>query len=422
MILINRENKENRQVLLTIQVEQDVWQKALAEAYERNRELYPVHDVEEGQTPTRAQIEAAYGQDFLHEEAVNETFAPALVEAVTGENLTVAGRPELEVVSIGAEGYTFSALLTLYPEVKLGQYKGLSAKWNGSALTDVERIDAQEDYRRTHPVTEEIACAENGDEVTLDFEGFVDGVAFEGGKGENYPLTLGSGTFIPGFEEQLIGVKPGEDRDVYVTFPEQYVPELAGKDAVFKIHAHRIVRRSTPKLDDAYAKSHGFADAEALRAHIAAEAVENKQAVALADFNDAIIAQLVANMEADIPESMVEGQIDAMVMELENNLMNQGVTLDAYLEATKMSREELRSRARGNALEAVRYDLAMTEVVRLENIEISDEEIDRQYGQMAMFYNMDEDALRTQLPKEQLVHNLQVNRAKAIVVDSAVRL
>lgn len=422
MSLISREDKENRQVLLTIQVEQDVWEKALAEVYQRSDALYPVPDMEKGQVPTRAQIEAAYGQDFLYEEAVNETFAPALVEAVTGEQLTVAGRPELSVVSMGPEGYTFSALLTLYPEVKLNRYKGLSAPWNGRTLTDLERVDAQEEYRRTHPVTTEVACAENGDEVTLDFEGFVDGVAFDGGKGENYPLTLGSGTFIPGFEEQLIGVVPGEDRDVAVTFPEQYVPELAGKDAVFKVHAHRIVRRSMPKLDDAYAATQGFADAAALRAHIAEEAVENLRSAALAEFSDAITAKLVENMEVDIPDAMIEGQIDAMMMELENNLASQGATLDMYLDAVKTTREEMRRTARDNALAAVRYDLAMTEVARLENIVITPEEIARQYAQMATFYNMDVAALRQQLPEDQLMHNLRLSRAKAIVLDSAVRL
>ncbi|MBQ0037868.1 MAG: trigger factor [Clostridiales bacterium] len=419
MILVNREELENRRIKLTIQVEKEIWQDALAKVYERSGGIYPVAGTEH---PTRQEIEETYGAEFLYEEAVNETFAPALVEAVTGEHLTVAGRPELEVVTLGPDGYTFSAVLDLYPEVKLTQYKGLSAEWNAPSLTDVERVDAQEDYRRTHPITTEIDCAENGDEVLLDFEGFVDGVPFDGGKGEGYPLTLGSGTFIPGFEEQLIGIKPGEDRDVAVTFPEQYTPELAGKDAVFKVHAQRVVRRTTPKLDDAYAVSQGFADADALRAHIAAEATESKQAAAKAEFEDAIIAKLVENMVVDIPESMIAGQVDTMLMELENNLAGQGMTLDMYLEGIKMSREELQQRARVSALDAVRYDLAMTEVVRLENIEISDDEIARQYAQMAMFYNMDEAALRQQLPQEQLVHNLQLSRAKHIVMENAVRI
>ena len=418
MILVSREDKENRQVLLTIQVEEEIWHKALQEAYDRQKELYPVEGVEH---PTRDDLERVYGREFLYEEAVNDTFAPALVEAVTGENLNVAGQPDLAVVDMGPNGYSFSALLILYPEVTLGQYKGLSAPWTGEELTDLERIDAQEEYRRTHPETTEVEVAENDDEVLLDFEGFVDGVAFPGGKGEQYPLTLGSGTFIPGFEEQLVGVKPGEDRDVFVTFPQQYVPDLAGKDAVFKIHAHRVLRRSTPKLDDDYAVRHGFADAAALRAHIAAEATENKQSEAMAAFEEAIMQQLMANMSVDIPDTMIQGQIDAMVMELENNLAGQGMTLDSYLEAVGATRESLRAQARENALSAVRYDLAMSEVARRENIEITPEEIARQYAQMSMLYNTDVENLRNQIPESQLTHNLRLSRAKAAVLNSAIR-
>jgi trigger factor len=420
MKLRNREDRADRRVRLTIQVEQAEWQEALQEVYRKNSMLYPVKDVEQGQA-TRQQLEEAYGQDFLYQEALNESFPRALIAAVESENIALAGRPELEMMNIGPEGYTFTALIDLYPEVTLGQYKGLSAPWTADEPSEAELAAAESAYLRAHPLETEVDRAADGDEVVLDFEGFVDGVAFDGGKAEQYPLTLGSGSFIPGFEEQVVGIAPGEEREIAVTFPQQYTPELAGKDATFRIKAHRIVRRAAAGMDGDYAKSQGFADVEALRRHIARQAAEDKNAQAQGDFTDAIMAKLVANMEADIPASMVEGRIDSMLAELENQLMTQGVTLDTYLEAMKTDRDTLRAQARPNALEGVRQDLALTEVARLENITVSDEELSAQYGQMAALYGMDAGELEQQLSRVELRNNLQMSRARKLVLESAIR-
>ena len=235
-MLLHRENKENRRVVLTIQVEKDAWEKALNDAYEQSKALFKKED---GSLPTRQEMEEKHGDDVFYQDAVNSTFPVALVEAVRQEDISVAGAPELNVLSIGPEGYTFTALIDLYPEVKLGQYKGLSAPRPTAELSDDDVNAAVEEYLQNHLIEEHPEKAAMGDEVVLDFEGFVNGVPFEGGKAEQYPLLLGSGYFIPGFEEQVAGMAAGDERDIAVTFPTQYAPELAGKDAVFRISRGR---------------------------------------------------------------------------------------------------------------------------------------------------------------------------------------
>ena len=265
MTVLNKEMKENNRVELTIRVEKPEWQKALDDAYQANRDLYPVDGCAPGKA-TRQALEQAYAPDVFYQEAVNETFPRALVEAFGQEEILVAGAPELRIVDIGPEGFTFAALAELYPEVKLGKYKGLAAPMPQAELSNDDVDKAESEWLQAHLVEEERDRAAMGDEVTLDFDGSVDGVPFDGGKAENYPLLLGSGMFIDGFEEQVAGIRPEEEREIHVTFPQQYTPELAGKAAVFRVQAHRIVRRSMPELNDEFARAQGFSDAAALRA------------------------------------------------------------------------------------------------------------------------------------------------------------
>ena len=328
-MLLNRENKENRQVVLTIQVEQSAWEKALEDAYEQSKSLFKKED---GSLPTRQEMEEKHGADVFYQDAVNSTFPVALVEAVRQEDISVAGAPELSVEAIGPEGYVFTALIDLYPEVKLGQYKGLSAPRPQVELSDDDVTAAIDEYLQGHLTEEHPKKAAMGDEVVLDFEGFVNGVPFEGGKAEEYPLLLGSGYFIPGFEEQVAGMAVGDERDIPVTFPTQYAPELAGKDAVFHIKVHKITRRARPVMSEEFAKSQGFADASALRRSIMEQAVRNKQQEAADAYADALVQQVIEGMEVEIPERMVTCQLDGLMHDLEQQLMQQGATMDAYLE------------------------------------------------------------------------------------------
>ena len=407
MILQKKEELANRQLRLTITVERDAWEKALNDAYQEVKALYPVEGYAVGKAPREA-LEKAYSHDLFYQEAVNETFPAALVEAIASEDIQIAAPPALNVETIGPDGYTFTALIDLYPEVKLGQYKGLSAPWENAELSDDDTNEAIQRFLTEHLVEQEQNRAAMGD-------------PFEGGKGEGYPLLLGSGMFIPGFEEQVAGIRPEEERDVHVTFPTQYVPELAGKDATFHVKAHRIVRRSLPQLTDAFAQEQGFEDVSHLRRSIMEQAILQKQQAASNAFAEALMQQVVAGMEVQLPDSMVESQLTGILQELQQHLESQGASLSDYLQAAGLTMEDLRDHARENAVAAARYELAMTEIARQEGITVTEEELEEKYQEMAALYGMTVPQLREQVPPARLQHDLKLAKARAVVVDSALR-
>ncbi len=407
---------ENRQVRLTIAVDTETWQRSLARCYDAIKSIAPV----EGEA-TRANIEAKYGPEFLYQEAVNDTYPQALVEAIQQEDLLIAGTPTLTVEEIGPEGYTFAAVIDLYPEVTLGAYKGLRAAYPEVELSEEDTQAALEEYARAHQDVTHPERAAMGDEVVIDFEGFLDGVPFEGGKGEQQPLLLGSGYFIPGFEEQVAGAAAGEERDIRVTFPAAYAPELAGKDAVFHIKVHEITRRAAPVLDDAFAGKQGFEDVSALRRAVMEGAVAQKQAQAARQFADALVQQVIDGMTVTIPDAMVENQLDGLIAQLRGQLEGQGATLEQYLEYSGTTMEQLREHAREQAATAARYELAMTEIARREGIEITEEELEQQYGALSEQYGLSRELLRQQLPPMKLRHDLKLARARAVVVENAKR-
>ena len=408
---------ENRQVRLTIAVDTETWQRSLERCYDAIKSIAPV----EGEA-TRASIEAKYGPEFLYQEAVNDTYPQALVEAIQQEDLLIAGTPTLTVEEIGPEGYTFSAVIDLYPEVTLGAYKGLRAAYPEVELSEEDTQAALEEYARAHQDVTHPERAAMGDEVVIDFEGFLDGVPFEGGKGEQQPLLLGSGYFIPGFEEQVAGAAAGEERDIRVTFPAAYTPELAGKDAVFHIKVHEITRRAAPVLDDAFAGKQGFEDVSALRRAVMEGAVAQKQAQAARQFADALVQQVIDGMTVTIPDAMVENQLDGLIAQLRGQLEGQGATLEQYLEYSGTTMEQLREHAREQAATAARYELAMTEIARREGIEITEEELEQQYGALSAQYGLSRELLRQQLPPMKLRHDLKLARARAVVVENAKRV
>jgi len=406
---------ENRQVRLTIAVDTETWQRSLARCYDAIKSIAPL----EGEA-TRASIEAKYGPEFLYQEAVNDTYPQALVEAIQQEDLLIAGTPTLTVEEIGPEGYTFAAVIDLYPEVTLGAYKGLRAAYPEVELSEEDTQAALEEYARAHQDVTHPERAAMGDEVVIDFEGFLDGVPFEGGKGEQQPLLLGSGYFIPGFEEQVAGAAAGEERDIRVTFPAAYTPELAGKDAVFHIKVHEITRRAAPVLDDAFAGKQGFEDVSALRRAVMEGAVAQKQAQAARQFADALVQQVIDGMTVTIPDAMVENQLDGLIAQLRGQLEGQGATLEQYLEYSGTTMEQLREHAREQAATAARYELAMTEIARREGIEITEEELEQQYGALSAQYGLSRELLRQQLPPMKLRHDLKL--ARAVVVENAKRI
>ena len=415
-VIMRQDVPEKRQVRLAISVDRETWQQSLARCYEGVKSVFPV----EGES-TRENIEKKYGAEFLYQDAVNDTYPQALVEAIGQSDIQIAGTPTLTVEKISGDGYTFTAVIDLYPEVQLGQYKGLTAVYPEVELSSDDTESALAEYARTHPVVEHPERAAMGDEVTLDFEGFVDGVPFEGGKGEQYPLLLGSGYFVPGFEEQVAGAAVGEERDVKVTFPAEYVPELAGKDAVFRIKVHQITRRITPEWNDDFARQQGFADVSSLRRAVMESAVQKKQAQAAEQFANALIRQVTEGMTVTIPDAMVENQLDGIINELRSHMQSQGYDLEPYLETCGMTLEQLRDHTREQAAAAARYELAMTEIARREGIDVTEADVDAKYEELSRQYGLSVELLRQQLPPLRLRHDLKLAAAQAVVVNTAKR-
>lgn len=415
-VIMRQDVPEKRQVRLAISVDRETWQQSLARCYEGVKSVFPV----EGES-TRENIEKKYGAEFLYQDAVNDTYPQALVEAIGQSDIQIAGTPTLTVEKISGDGYTFTAVIDLYPEVQLGQYKGLTAVYPEVELSSDDTESALAEYARTHPVVEHPDRAAMGDEVTLDFEGFVDGVPFEGGKGEQYPLLLGSGYFVPGFEEQVAGAAVGEERDVKVTFPAEYVPELAGKDAVFRIKVHQITRRTTPEWNDDFARQQGFADVSSLRRAVMESAVQKKQAQAAEQFANALIRQVTEGMTVTIPDAMVENQLDGIINELRSHMQSQGYDLEPYLETCGMTLEQLRDHTREQAAAAARYELAMTEIARREGIDVTEADVDAKYEELSHQYGLSVELLRQQLPPLRLRHDLKLAAAQAVVVNGAKR-
>lgn len=415
-VIMRQDVPEKRQVRLAISVDRETWQQSLARCYEGVKSVFPV----EGES-TRENIEKKYGAEFLYQDAVNDTYPQALVEAIGQSDIQIAGTPTLTVEKISGDGYTFTAVIDLYPEVQLGQYKGLTAVYPEVELSSDDTESALAEYARTHPVVEHPERAAMGDEVTLDFEGFVDGVPFEGGKGEQYPLLLGSGYFVPGFEEQVAGAAVGEERDVKVTFPTEYVPELAGKDAVFRIKVHQITRRTTPEWNDDFARQQGFADVSSLRRAVMEAAVQKKQAQAAEQFANALIRQVTEGMTVTIPDAMVENQLDGIINELRSHMQSQGYDLEPYLETCGMTMEQLRDHTREQAAAAARYELAMTEIARREGIDVTEADVDAKYEELSRQYGLSVELLRQQLPPLRLRHDLKLAAAQAVVVNAAKR-
>lgn len=415
-VIMRQDVPEKRQVRLAISVDRETWQQSLARCYEGVKSVFPV----EGES-TRENIEKKYGAEFLYQDAVNDTYPQALVEAIGQSDIQIAGTPTLTVEKISGDGYTFTAVIDLYPEVQLGQYKGLTAVYPEVELSSDDTESALAEYARAHPVVEHPERAAMGDEVTLDFEGFVDGVPFEGGKGEQYPLLLGSGYFVPGFEEQVAGAAVGEERDVKVTFPTEYVPELAGKDAVFRIKVHQITRRTTPEWNDDFARQQGFADVSSLRRAVMESAVQKKQAQAAEQFANALIRQVTEGMTVTIPDAMVENQLDGIINELRSHMQSQGYDLEPYLETCGMTLEQLRDHTREQAAAAARYELAMTEIARREGIDVTEADVDAKYEELSHQYGLSVELLRQQLPPLRLRHDLKLAAAQAVVVNTAKR-
>ena len=376
MNLVKSEKLEKSMHELQFSVDAETFKAAIEKAYKREGKKYNVPGFRKGHAP-RAVIEKMYGADIFHYDAINDLFPEAYEAAVVESGIQPVGRPEADVVSESLEdGVVLKVTVAVKPEIKVGNYTGLKAtkKVNTVDDADVEAELVRMQNRNGRIITRE-GKAENGDTVDMDFEGFVDGVAFEGGKAEHYSLVLGSGSFIPGFEDQLIGHEAGEEFDVNVTFPEEYqAKELAGKPAVFKIKLHEVKTKELPALDDEFAKDVSEYDTlDELKASIRKGMEEqNEKQAALAVEND-LVDQVIATIEGDIPEAMYEARMDEAVRDFEYRLAQQGLKLDMYLQYMGQTMESFRASFREQAEKQVKIRLALEAVAAAEQIVASDE-------------------------------------------------
>ena len=421
MKVTNVEKKENSTVELTIQVEAADFEAAVQKAYLKNRSRISVPGFRKGKAPRKI-IESMYGTAVFYEDAINDVYPAAYEAAVQEQGLEDMGHPVMDIVEVGKEqGLIFTALVSVRPEVKLGQYKGLTAPKNVAEVTEQD-IDAEmEPYikRATRQVSVDTEIR-MGDTAVIDFEGFDNGVAFEGGKGENYSLEIGSGSFVPGFEDQLIGMKAGEEKEINITFPEDYVPDLAGKAVVFKVKVNEVKEPQVPQVDDEFAKDVSeFETLADFRKDLGEKLAKRRAAQADDEFEEAILKQLVDNMQVEIPDGMVETQLDKLMDEYAMRMQSQGMSVNEYLKMMGMTPEMMRSSAKPSALRQVQIQLALNAVADAEKIEISDEDCQEEIKKLAEQYKLTEDQVKAAVPMENLKSDLRLQKASDLVIAEA---
>ena len=422
MNLVKSEKLEKSMHELQFSVDAEAFKAAIDKAFKREGKKYNVPGFHKGHAP-RAVIEKMYGADIFHYDAINDLFPEAFEAAVKEAGIEPVGRPEADVVSQSLEdGVVLKVVVAVKPEIKLGQYTGLKAtkKVNTVEDADVDAELARMQDRNGRIVTRD-GKAENGDTADIDFEGFVDGVAFEGGKAEHYSLVLGSGSFIPGFEEQVVGHAAGEEFDVNVTFPEEYqAEELAGKAAVFKIKLHEVKTKELPLLDDEFAKDVSeFDTLDELKANIRKGMEEqNEKQAALAVEND-LVDQVIGTIEGDIPEVMYENRMDEMVRDFEYRLAQQGLKLDMYLQYMGQTMDSFRASFKEQAEKQVKIRLALEAVAAAENITASDEEYENEMQRIADQYKMEIDKVKSLVNADEVKKDLAVNKAIDFIKEKA---
>lgn len=420
------EKLENNTAKLTIEVSAEEFDKAIQAAYQKNKNKFNVPGFRKGKVPY-AMIEKMYGVAVFYEDAANDLIPGAYADAAAESQLEIVARPEINVTQIEkGKSFIFEAEVTLKPEIKLGKYKGVKVEAMDVTVTD-EDVQAELDKvkeQNARLVAADDKAVEDGDQTTIDFEGFVDGVAFEGGKGEDYPLTIGSHAFIDTFEEQLIGKKVGEEVEVNVTFPEEYqAEELAGKPAMFKVTVKEIKVKEYPELDDDFAQDVSeFDTLDEYKADIRKNLEEKKVQEAEADKESKVIEAIVKDSEMDIPEKMIEAQCQQMVEEFAQNIAMQGISFEQYMQFTGTTADQLTEQVKPQAQARIESSLVLEAVVAAENIEATEEEYQEEIKKMAEKYQMEADKIEDLLSdddKKNIKADICAKKAAKLVVEAA---
>ena len=402
---------------IEIKIEKEDWLKALDKSFDKAKEKVKVDGFRKGKVP-RDIYEKKFGKESLYEEAINIVL-PDAYDKVFKENADLIPiiQPSIDIKEINEEGVTFTFKITTMPEVKIKKYKGLKIKKEEVKVTK-EEIDHQLEHLREHYADMVIKNGkiENGDTAVIDFEGFKDGVAFDGGKGENYPLVIGSNTFIPGFEEQLIGLKSGDEKDVMVTFPEEYASEeLKGQKAVFKVKVHEVKTKQLPELNEEFYKDLGYdniTSEEELRDLIKADLEVKKDYENENKYIDALLEEVANNTEVEIPEELIHEEAHHMVHNYEEQLKMQGITLEMFYQFTNSDENALIKQMEPEATKRVKYRFILEEIVKLEKIDVTDEELDEHADEIAKQYNISkEDLYKEYGNKENLRYDMKMQKA-----------
>ena len=414
------EKLEKSRVALTIEVGAEEFEAAVNKAYLKMRGKMNIPGFRPGKAP-RKMIESMYGAEVFYEEAVNAILPDAYESAVDEQKLEVVGYPQVEIENVGKEGATFKCTVAVYPEVELGQYKGLEAvKAEVKVMAaDVNaRLKEMADRNSRLVVVER--AVKKGDTANIDFEGFDQGVAFEGGKGDAFELEIGSGSFVPGFEDQLIGMKAGEEKDIDITFPENYTPELAGKPVVFHVKVNEVKVKELPAIDDEFAKDVSeFDTLKELKADIKKKMTDERTAAAQRAFEDVLMTKVAEGIKADIPDEMIEMQAHQMLEGFKQQLASQGIPFDQYTKMTGMNEEQIIMDAKEPATNQVRMDLAIRAIIKAENLEVSDEEVENEMKSVAEKYGMDLDTVKKYLRAEDVKEQVMREKVIKVVADSA---
>ena len=419
---IKSNERSGNKVTLVVEIDKELMESGVQKAYMKARKNIMIPGFRKGKAP-RKMIESMYGAHVFYEDGLEEIFPEVYEYAVIKQDVKAVGRPSLTDMDINDDGIVTITMTTdVYPEVTLGEYKGLKVEKAAATVTD-EQVQAELDQMAQNVASTETVerAAEMGDTANIDFEGFDNGVAFKGGKGDNFDLKLGSGSFVPGFEEQIVGMNVGEEKDIDITFPEDYQADLAGKAVVFHVKLNKLSVTNVPALDDEFAKDVSeFDTLEALKADIRAKAMEKAQKQIDDAFEQACVDKAAENTTVDMPESLVDLELDNQMERFGYQLQMSGYSVEQYAKMMGGDLSTMRNAFRPAAEKQAKVNVTLAKIIEVEGITVSDEEIDAEYEAMAKQYEMELDKIKGMVPAEELTANLKNRKAVKLIVDSAV--